>query len=50
MWSWLTLQRGARLITGPIGELPPITTIDEHGGLVMPRASETIAVSESPPA
>ena len=50
MWSWLTFQRGARLITGPVGELPPITTIDEHGGLVMPRASETVAVSESPPA
>ena len=33
MWSWLTFQRGARLITGPVGHLPPITTIDEHGVL-----------------
>jgi len=49
MWSWLTFQRGARLITGPVGPLPPITTIDEHGALVMPPASETIAVRESPP-
>ncbi|HET9988468.1 MAG TPA: NAD(P)/FAD-dependent oxidoreductase [Kofleriaceae bacterium] len=50
MWSWLTFQRGARLITGPVGRLPPITTIDEHGALVMPTAGKTIEVSESPPA
>ena len=31
MWSWLTFQRGARLITGTIPALPAITTIDEHG-------------------
>jgi NADH:ubiquinone reductase (H+-translocating) len=37
MWSWLTFQRGARLITGPIGPLPPITTIDEHGVLLHPE-------------
>ena len=49
MWSWLTFQRGARLITGPVGRLPPITTIDEHGALVMPAAGKTIEVSESPP-
>ena len=24
-WSWLTYQRGSRLITGPIGALPPVT-------------------------
>ena len=23
-WSWLTFKRGARLITGPIGALPPV--------------------------
>jgi len=49
MWSWLTFQRGARLITGPVGPLPPIKTIDEHGALVMPPASKTIEVSEAPP-
>jgi NADH dehydrogenase len=49
MWSWLTFQRGARLITGPVGPLPPIKTIDEHGALVMPPAGETIAVREAPP-
>jgi NADH:ubiquinone reductase (H+-translocating) len=37
MWSWLTFQRGARLITGPVGPLPPITTIDEHGVLLHPE-------------
>ena len=34
MWSWLTFQRGARLITGPVGVLPTITTIDAHGVLM----------------
>jgi NADH dehydrogenase len=38
IWSWLTFQRGARLITGPIPALPPITTIDEHGVLMVPPA------------
>ena len=26
-WSWLTFKRGARLITGEVGALPPVTTI-----------------------
>jgi len=49
MWSWLTFQRGARLITGPVGPLPPITTIDEHGGLIMPPASKAVEVESPPP-
>jgi NADH dehydrogenase len=27
-WSWVTYKRGARLITGKLGELPPITTTE----------------------
>jgi NADH dehydrogenase len=26
-WSWLTFKRGARLITGPVGPLPPVRAI-----------------------
>jgi NADH dehydrogenase len=30
-WSWLTFQRGARLITGPVGRLPPIGALAGDG-------------------
>ncbi|MEO6776941.1 MAG: NAD(P)/FAD-dependent oxidoreductase [Kofleriaceae bacterium] len=49
VWSWLSFQRGARLITGPVGHLPPITTIDEHGALVMPAVAKTIELADSSP-
>jgi NADH dehydrogenase len=29
-WSWLTFKRGARLITGPVGALPPVHDRDEQ--------------------
>jgi NADH dehydrogenase len=45
-WSWLTYKRGSRLITGPVGELPPVNTIDEHGEVAMPPASSAIALTE----
>jgi NADH dehydrogenase len=32
-WSWLTFQRSARLITGPIGRLPPIGSVTGDGRL-----------------
>jgi NADH dehydrogenase len=32
-WSWLTFQRGARLITGPVGRLPPIGAVAGDGRL-----------------
>lgn len=31
MWSWLTFQRGARLITGAVGELPAVAGIGKGG-------------------
>jgi NADH dehydrogenase len=45
-WSWLTYKRGSRLITGSVGELPPVSTIDEHGEVAMPPASAAIALTE----
>ena len=44
VWSYLTFQRGARLITGPIPQLPPVTGIDAHGEPALPPDGETIAI------
>ncbi len=49
MWSWLTFQRGARLITGAVPALPAIRTIDEHGQIMLPAAAETVSVHDAPP-
>jgi len=38
-WSWLTYQRGSRLITGPIGKLPPVN----EASLEAPATSSTRA-------
>jgi NADH:ubiquinone reductase (H+-translocating) len=50
-WSWLTYKRGSRLITGHVGELPPVTTIAADGSVAMPEAAASIAITEqeSPP-
>jgi NADH dehydrogenase len=45
-WSWLTYKRGSRLITGHVGQLPPVTTIGEHGEVAMPPASTPVALTE----
>ncbi len=45
-WSWLTYKRGSRLITGHVGELPPVTTIGDHGEVAMPPASTPVALTE----
>ncbi len=47
-WSWLSFSRGARLITGPVGPLPPVRSIGPHGEPVMNDAARLIAV-EPPP-
>ena len=49
-WSWLTYKRGSRLITGSIGELPPIRTIADDGTVALPPAGkgELIARPEQP--
>ncbi len=43
-WSWITFQRGARLITGPVGALPPVRDIGTDGVTVLPPAAEIVAV------
>lgn len=42
VWSWLTFQRGARLITGPVGQLPPLGGIDEKGQPTLDGPGEVI--------
>jgi NADH dehydrogenase len=42
-WSWLTFRRGARLITGSVGQLPPVRTIGHDGLPVIPPAATTIS-------
>jgi NADH dehydrogenase len=46
MWSWLTFQRGARLITGPVGPLPAVTTIDAHGNIPLPAAAQPVELRD----
>jgi len=43
-WSWLTFERGARLITGEIGPLPPIGAIEPGGEPAMPPGVHAIAL------
>jgi NADH dehydrogenase len=45
-WSWLTFQRGVRLITGPVGALPPVRDIGADGVPTLPAAAETIRTTE----
>ena len=42
-WSWLTFQRGARLITGEVGALPPVRDLRADGTIAPPRAVEVVA-------
>ena len=46
MWSWLTFQRGARLITGPVGPLPAVTTIDAHGNISLPAVAQPVELRD----
>jgi len=54
-WSWLTFQRGARLITGEVPKLPPVHEAPD-GSIALPAPAKLIAVAppeserESPPA
>ncbi|HTL33761.1 MAG TPA: FAD-dependent oxidoreductase, partial [Kofleriaceae bacterium] len=45
-WSWLTYKRGSRLITGHVGELPPVRTIADDGTVALPPAGEQISLVE----
>jgi NADH:ubiquinone reductase (H+-translocating) len=46
-WSWVTYKRGSRLITGEVGVLPPVTTIDSHGEVTLPAPAGSIALGTS---
>ncbi len=47
-WSWLTFKRGARLITGAVGALPPIRSIGPDGRIALPPAATAVALDDSP--
>jgi NADH dehydrogenase len=46
VWSYLTFQRGARLITGPVSGLPRVRGIGDDGVPVLPPAAEAMALPE----
>jgi NADH:ubiquinone reductase (H+-translocating) len=48
-WSWLTFRRGARLITGKIGALPPIRSIGPDGQMALPPGAAAVALEDAPP-
>ncbi len=48
-WSWLTYKRGSRLITGEVGMLPAVTTINAHGEVAMPASATSIGLGEAEP-
>jgi NADH dehydrogenase len=49
-WSWLTYRRGSRLITGDVGQLPPVKSIAPDGTALLPPAAQHIAVPSEAPA
>jgi NADH dehydrogenase len=42
-WSYVTFQRGARLITGEIPQLPAVSGIGADGAPLLPPAAETVS-------
>jgi NADH:ubiquinone reductase (H+-translocating) len=48
-WSWMTFKRGARLITGAIGALPPVRSIRRDGEIALPPGAGLVAL-DAPPA
>jgi NADH:quinone reductase (non-electrogenic) len=47
-WSWLTFKRGARLITGAVGALPPIRSIGPDGQIALPPGAAVVALDAAP--
>jgi NADH dehydrogenase len=43
-WQWLSFKRGARLITGDVGVLPPIRAITPEGEPSLPEGARAIAL------
>jgi NADH:quinone reductase (non-electrogenic) len=46
-WSWLTFKRGARLITGAVGALPPIRSIGRDGQVALPPAAAAVSLDDA---
>jgi NADH dehydrogenase len=44
-WSFVTFKKGARLITGAVGALPAVTTIDAHGLPALPAPAREIELA-----
>ena len=47
-WQWLTFQRGARLITGPVHGLPPVRDLRADGTPAFPAAAGVVALPAEP--
>ena len=45
-WSWITFQRGVRLITGPVAGLPPVRDIGADGVPLLPAAAASVTIEE----
>ena len=43
-WSFLTFKRGARLITGAVGALPPVRAIAPDGHPAMPGVAQIVSI------
>jgi len=43
-WSWISFTRGARLITGPVGALPAVHSIDAHGEPALGEPARVISI------
>jgi len=46
-WSWVTFKRGARLITGTVGALPPIRSIGPDGQVALPASASAVALDDA---
>jgi len=46
-WSWVTFKRGARLITGTVGALPPIRSIGADGQIALPASASAVALDDA---
>jgi NADH dehydrogenase len=44
-WQWLSFKRGARLITGDVGTLPPVRAITPDGEPALPPGARAVALS-----
>ena len=48
-WSWLTFKRGARLITGAVGALPPVRSIGRDGQIMLPPGTGPVRFDDARP-